>query len=791
MWKKLLSLVLVVALSVVVIPTSNTKAAFDSVKYIKDVRLFIKEKGTFEDAKNWCTAQNKNQEVMYSDDKWRVLEGNLNSGADGAFKQPVGVFLCYTRTEDPTEAITDMAVMNEVGNYSSPAYEKLLEEQKNEYKDLVDDTWSMIEEYRTNYKRGLETAKQAHDFLNGYIEDDSEKLLGDLLLTVEADDLVSILLQANGNTVLMIQEQLAYATDIGSSTWLDRMEQLGSFTTLRNKALKAYNNNASKADAALKKKYNAQAAQLLESWSELNQRIDHYKKMIKAYGLHKMSEQEIQKWFDEVSKNENPNEDLELFLNEYTILEALSVYKYDGKTLLEYFNQGKSQFSGDNIKYLYPLVASLSNGQKSALDQSLSMYQLLQNAICATAFNDYKSGKATMIDKARDGSREETEKVKNQIANGLKEWKEEEPISIYEGVDRDIYKGGVAVTSTAENFSNGSGTNWTDSFVDNGGLAVSAVGMLAGSVIFGFAARAMAKKLTELPWKVIDKAINNVRLQGITSVKAQALSQYECSTRFFLVNKNYTIDHLKNPAALGLNPAEVKRFKSIRNDLYAKNYDALGARSASILKGLKIGFTVLCILLAVADIVLSSIALYQYYNRDHLPIPNYMVDITYNSDKETSFINYKSVKDNKDKNGDLNGGGGKQWLALYATHDPDAGKPILAPSNYGAENLYVITGSNKGDTGSYPLHLFGTPNASQNLTFADGESGWSYNDKNNGTYLFFRRDENYVPMDEEGTVMSSGRIVLIGSIGLIAGCIAGAAATIFLTGAKKKKEDEE
>ena len=124
---------------------------------------------------------------------------------------------------------------------------------------MVNDTKTMIEEYRTNYKNGLPTAIQAHDFMNTYKEDDSGKLFGDFMLDVTDEDLVEALLQANGQSVLMLQEQLAYACDTGKNTWLDRMEQLGSYSNLRKQVLKAYNNDANKADKALKQKYNDKA----------------------------------------------------------------------------------------------------------------------------------------------------------------------------------------------------------------------------------------------------------------------------------------------------------------------------------------------------------------------------------------------------------------------------------------------------------------------------------------------------------------------------------------------------
>ena len=50
--------------------------------------------------------------------------------------------------------------------------------------------------------------------------------------------------------------------------------------------------------------------------------------------------------------------------------------------------------------------------------------------------------------------------------------------------------------------------------------------------------------------------------------------------------------------------------------------------------------------------------------------------------------------------------------------------------------------------GYTPLHLFGNANSPQNLTFSDGESGWSFNDGKKGTYVFFRRESDKTVEDE-------------------------------------------
>ena len=121
----------------------RSDAASKSVKYIKEFKLFVKKGGSQADAEAWCKSQ--------TDGDWHVLEGDLNDGTDGTFSKPVGVFLCYTTTEDVKQAVTDIAVMNEKGNYSESAYEAIVKEQRDAYKDLVKNLKIQIKNYQKNY----------------------------------------------------------------------------------------------------------------------------------------------------------------------------------------------------------------------------------------------------------------------------------------------------------------------------------------------------------------------------------------------------------------------------------------------------------------------------------------------------------------------------------------------------------------------------------------------------------------------------------------------------------------
>ena len=792
-------------------------AASAQTKYIKEIRVYADTHADKDDAEDWCNDQPENKDKD-PDNDWAVFSDNLDKGADGALKKSVGVYLCYQTTTNPKEAVRDLAVMNEKGNYSESAYERILKEQRDMYADMVNDSKNMIEEYRANYKIGLPTAVQAHDFMNTYKEDDSGKLFGDFMLTVNDDDLTEVLLQANGQSVMMMQEQLAYACDTGKSTWLDRMAQLGSYDTLRKQALKACNNDANKADKALKQKYNETAKIIADNWNDIYLHFESLQTYVKNHGLEEMSGEQYEAYYKELAqKSQDGDLDPEdyVFVQEQSSLGALALYNYGDGTLFDYFNREKAAVSGDNIKELYPLAASLSKGQLSAINETVSLFSLLIDAQSATVKNPYKKGLAVSLEDVDDETKKEVEEMQNDEKSSLDEWKDNQPVSIYAGVDRGVYKGGVAVTSTAETFAKSNGASWTDSFVESGGLLGTSIALGVGSLAAAIACAKFFKLASAAKNDAIYRGFEYLVLKrgygfgGASMVDGPTL----CVPEITRTMDKYCALHVKQGASALKEQAlrdnwsadkwaqEVHDINVTRKEIFNKMLEGSSDVTDAVdippimaryrmYHYLEIGMAVATILLAVADITMTVIELYKYYNRDHLPIPKYMVDLSYNENLETSFVSYRGVLDQDGDQGDLNGGSGKQWLALYASYDEDAGDPILAPDG----NLHNgITQRGKSDTpdGYSPLHFFGKPNAPQNLTFADGDNGWSYNDDEGGTYFFFERDKNWNTANAENaaTAMSFGMVALIGGIGLLLGlAIATIGFTLYIRRKRKTTE---
>ena len=751
--------------------------------YISETKLFIKKGGSAGDAKAWCESQGGG---------WQVLDGDLNAGASGAFAKDTGVFLCYRTTTDPEEAITDLAVMNEKGGYSEGEYERLLKEQKEQYMDMVKNMKSMITEYRENYKNQMPMAVKAHDFLNAYIDDDSNELLGDLLLTVEDDKLAEILLQANGVVVLTIQQQLASACDTGKNTWLDRMVKLGSYDKLKT----AFGKNMKSGNVVmtLEKQYREKAQTILDNWDDIQTRIADIGGFFDEYGLADMSEEKYNEWVKSISLEKKEF----VSFSEFSTLTALLGYEYDGKTLFNFFSKTKEEINKEGIEILYPMAASLTTGQLSALEESVGIFGLVQDAFGANVVNNSKSIWTNLFKKDTPAEEEAAvdETVKN-VGDMIEEYANGEKISIYDGVDRDIYGGGVAVTTKAQNTAEGSEKSWTDAFYKNGeptklmmGMGIGAASTAALSITFAVFARIQWGQ--NIKWLLVkdEYALANQFKNNYQAYHDKVFS--------ILGEKSYDVTR-QHADYEGILAAAKENGKGSRaaETIKKLNERATSGRNYKIYNGLKWGFTVFTVLLSAADIAITAYSLYKYYNMDHTPIPHHMVDLSYGENKESAYVAYMSVRDQDNNCGDINGGDCKQWLALYYTKDEKAGDPILAPNE--GSGLVVKTGDPAMPDNSYsPLHMFGTPNVAQNLTFADGDNGWSYNDKNNGTYLFFTHADAQISYSDptakaaapaanadkaqgsdisaskdSGTVISTGVIVLIGVAGIVTGIFIG------------------
>ena len=692
------------------------------------------------------------------------------------------VLLGYKTTTDKSEAVTDLALMNMKGGYSVSDYEALMEKQmKEQIIPFVKNFQAAIDEYRENYNSDIEANKQRakyiHDILDKFIDDDTGKGLGELLLNEtkfemgdaaynklsDAEkknhaDILTILAQSNGKATLMMENLLTRAADTEEDTWLDRF----AGTTYQD-IIDSSDMLPTEAKDEIAKLYDDDTKKIIGLWDEFSEDLNGYDEAVKI--VEAFDESKYKAAFDEMAKmDENTSaEDADRIMNEYAeqqvkmndamyksrliaVHDKLEETEYGDGTMLDFFSRDADEVEDTEI---YPLVASFSDGQRSGLD-FVSLQELI--VIALTTDEGYA-----------DASLDNLEKT-----------------SIYAGVDRGIYeKGGVALTSEAER------------------KKKAAMQVEDDKTFFS-------------PWTIAGMAVTAVSFAAFTG---SAVSWARNASKLKAVNAEINLDLIELEMAYRSNSGNRKIAWGV-NDVYANNPELktqfeLYSSKTSLAKSLSIGFGVAMIVLAGVTTYLTYRDMQAYYKVDFTPIPKYMVDAkditAYNAKGEMEVIKnqsayYKAVEcnrtsgDEKYKNigkfADMNGDVGKQWLALYAVKN-EAMAPILADS------LLAVVGNTDLPAGyTTGIHMFGSDSA-----FNLNDSKYVWNANASKVFVYFNVDDKPVSTSTgasvgtntdsasvTGSVFTMGNLVLSAGIGLVLG--AGIVALVFIAMKPKKKEEK-
>ena len=733
--KKTLKIItaLMLCISLLMIPMQVMAAPEEKVTtplYISEVKVGMGE--TSEEAAKELLAEGftilKGDDGQYAD---LNFEAGTNSGMKKGPTDKI-VYIGYKTTNDPRQAITDLAVMNMNGGYSVQDYEILMANHlEGEIKPFIEQFIAALEEYRDNYKKSEDSinhirADYYRQMLNKLTDDDTGKPLGDLLLNKtkyeigeeEYDDLsdeekknhadiLTILMQGNGKAILLLETLVSKATDAADNTWLDR------FLTIEPEDLKRQiqNDNPSliteaDIDAEIDKKYNDIAKKIYNKWDTFYDVIcdrddvlneianaetttdDSLEEKLEKIDPENPTQEDIKTVVKAVKSNAN-YVDTAIKLEGIFVVDYLSETPYEDGTLLDFFERDKEDFAGDNIRSLYPIAASLSAGQIACLD----FYSLKDLFVMAmTNADDYKALNINEMTSA----------------------------SVYQDVDRQIYEpGGVALTNAALR----AGAKATDRERE---FMLSPLGF----VFWGLTGISAAT------------AITTALLHNQYAIKVTELAK----VKDFITEGDKSLGTLAK-SVLADEPDPYDVTDDVLNDL------AGYTTKSNVTKYLAIGFTVIGAVLAGYSIYTTITEMLDYYKVTFTPIPKYIVDetdITQEINGKKVVINnqtayYKVVpcnrkegssdveKDNYKVLGtanDLNGDVGKQWLALYSVKY-EYGKPILADS------LKVVKGTadlpNGYETG---IHRFGEKPAF-NLT----SKYYCYNDKPKGTYVYFKNEK--------------------------------------------------
>ena len=735
-------------------------AAETGGRYIKEVRIGMGE----DDAQAKKELEAEGFTIM-EDASGAYADLNKDAGSKSIFKRGANhkvVYLGYKTTSDASDAVTDLAVMNMLGGYSTADYDKLMKSHMDsQIKPFVDNFIAALEEYRENYKKpknklGHIRADSVRKALNHLTDDDTDgKPLGDLLLnktkyelgdaaynalssTEKKDhaDILTILMQANGQAVLTMEMLITKATDTSEDTWIDRftkttVDDLTERIKDENPGLKSQ----SDVMAELDKQYYDKAKAVLEKWKPFYEQIMKNDDTIDELNDNQESVEELVETATDMSEKEITEDGGETVadagitvanraydIRSVGICAYLETVDYGDGTLLDYFSNDYSKMSsGSGIRKLYPLVDALSPGQIAGLD-FLSFDDLITIAT----------------------SDEETYKLFDKSQADL------EAVSVYDGVDRDIYEeGGIALTSQKMRDDNA-----TPDDLQPDGYSMSQTPRILLTVTIGLAvatavtgAVAVALRFTH----GVHEGFGYIEKVCIDSGIFKQLS------------------YMSQNAGCGfITKSEVSMFKTF-----------------TAFKLISIGLAVISVIMMAVTAAFTIIDVMNYYDTNFLSIPKIMVDEVdiKDTDKngnaimkknETAYYraalcnrtkgdssieekNYEAMKDRADLNGDI----GRQWLALYWVKNKKQ-NPILADSL-----LYQLGGSGLPDGYKTGIHEFGSQSAC-NLN----KKAYLFPDDPPSIKVFFKNaDKNVTELMNTGSVMSYGYIALSGGCGVVIGAI--------------------
>ena len=784
--------------------TFGAAAADNSGKYVKDVYIAYGEKK--EDAEAWLKKNGWEPIADLNEGKSSKATGMHNAVA----------MLGIKRTSDPDEAITDMATMYMKGGYSFDDYDNLVAKKKKDITEFINTFVPALEEYRQNYsgkgsKGGKIRAQAAHDLLNKfydgdpndeYAANDTGKPLGDLLLNetkteigdkayeylspekkANTADLQQIILESSGPAVLMIEQALALATDTAKKSWMERVNGLTG-NDLVNK-IAQYVPEAAGQDLAPSAALNLLAAhfedyatKLAEQWNDVHEDILWYEQYCDAHNLWQGDDDEatynarVEEYFNSIidSDSTRKNNDFNRFTSVDTYYDVLRSVSYAGEwgdTLFDFFHpEDEDAYYGESVEYFAPIAAALSDGQRASLE-FISLSTLLKLGVDSNSV--MKADLPAVADSFVDN-----------------EGKELESISIYSGINRAIFRKGVALTSNALE-QKSLGNNPYEKVWDEGGIVdiVSYAAFGSGFITMTVGVVMAVKSYVAAKSAAASALAEIERLQNLVS-KWNGVAR---SIR----GLNATTVHSK---AIAQAQKYAKQLMDAQN-----SYNPVVKISTSGKWLMGIGGALMIIAAA-----LKGVELYMFYHRDFSAIPTMMVDeadiVSHDTDNDGNeielidfdqFAYYEVVKCNRQEIGihtnaqngvedyekwgcgdaaDINADVGKQWLALYVNRSSAKGNPILADS------LTLQKGDDKMPSNCNGwLHMFNYENPVKIDDIA-----YCYNE-NNGMYLFWKSDDAAYT----ASTFNAGYLALVGIGGLALGIFG----TSLVMTAKRKKQKHE
>lgn len=331
--KKVFFSVISIVLSLIVGAQTIVLAATEpKTLYIKDMKLIY--------------ADNESKAKEQLPQGYNLVSGDVNKSSDRT-----DVYICYSTTENPDEAITDIKVMYENGGFERTDFKSTLDNAIDGVYALAEEMTVAVNEFSQNYKASIPAAVFAKEALD-YFRYDDNTLLGDFFVngTGTYKEFGQILLMCNEDILNPILSLLALGVQKKEGeNWIDKLANIDP---------SAYNESHDM-------KYRERAAKLRPILQQFN---DVYCYVVGYYGetytYSDLTDENDKELFSEMAENKEVFQVLQNILQSYSVGVDSSWGEWGG-TAEDLFAIGLN--NPMNIHESYALLDCLTPGQEIML----------------------------------------------------------------------------------------------------------------------------------------------------------------------------------------------------------------------------------------------------------------------------------------------------------------------------------------------------------------------------------------------------------------------------------------
>lgn len=374
LYGKIISLILVIATLVTTLPLTVFAETVEVEKtkdlYVKSIKLA--QAKTEDEAK-----------AILEGDGYIFLDGNLNEGTDQD-----GIWIGYTTTDDPDEAIYDLKVMNMKGGFTLTSVEEALKAQETAFAQMATDLNYLVEEFVAAYNDGSIAALKAYNSLNFFrmVSNETELVeengLGYQLVNggISLSELTEIIMLCDSDILDSVVKILTTGIQLENVNWMEQLSKKGPYDS----------------DTV----YGTDEAEIKRRAEQLLTVVQFYAQAYNAMDASGLIPDDFDDNGDPVYDKENQIENIpaeeadikKIDESRYklykVVFDELAKYSYgdEGDTLKDFF---LSMASDSNAKNLYPLASVLTDGEFAAL--SYGCFIEVASGVVATSadFDNY------------------------------------------------------------------------------------------------------------------------------------------------------------------------------------------------------------------------------------------------------------------------------------------------------------------------------------------------------------------------------------------------------------------